>query len=299
MKAQSIFKTFLLVVFTTTTFAQVGIGTTNPHPSAILELNASNKALLLTRVALTGTNDVTTIPTPTAGMIVYNTADTVGATAVKANNLYRFNGTNWDFFVDNDLLTGTVAGFNTSTLGYEPVKASEKATVTTAPGGATVTLIGCKTNPANGHVYCAYQLSTGTNFYNTFNLAKQIGGYLVTMTSNAERTWVNTNIVASGTGYNLQNSIWIGYNKVAYPGNPNKFVWITGENWTIDWTTNPNATPENWFFSGEPNNSGGTEGSCHILPTSSDTQRRWNDLNGSSTSAAQPFNQVIIEFNEE
>ena len=294
MKTQNIFKTLFLVVFTTTTFAQVGIGTTSPHPSAILELNASDKALLLTRVALTGTDDVTTIPTPTAGMIVYNTADTVGATAVKANNLYRFNGTNWDFFVDNDLLTGTVAGFNTSTLGYEPVKASEKATVATAPGGATVTLLGCKTNPANGHVYCAYQLSTGTNFYNTFNLAKQIGGYLVTMTSNAERTWVNTNIVNSGTGYNLNNQIWIGYNKVAYPGNPNKFVWITGENWTIDWTTNPNATPENWFTSGEPNNSGGTEGSCHIYGNTVD--KKWNDLNGTSTSG---FIYVIVEFNEE
>ncbi len=293
MKTKYIFKTFLMVVFTTTTFAQVGIGTTNPHPSAILELNASDKALLLTRVALTGTDDVTTIPTPTAGMIVFNTVDTVGANAVKANNLYRFNGTSWDFFVDNDLLTGTVAGFNTSTLGYDPVKASEKATVTTAPGGATVTLLGCKTNPANGHVYCAYQLSAGTNFYNTFNLAKQIGGYLVTMTSNAERTWVNTNIVNSGTGYNLNNNIWIGYNKVAYPGNPNKFVWITGENWTIDWTTNPNATPEHWFNSGEPNNAGGTEGSCQILPSGS---RQWNDLTGTSTSG---FVFVIVEFNEE
>lgn len=294
MKTQNIFKTLFLVVFTTTTFAQVGIGTTSPHPSAILELNASDKALLLTRVALTGTDDITTIPTPTAGMIVYNTADTVGATAVKANNLYRFNGTNWDFFVDNDLLTGTVAGFNTSTLGYEPVKASEKATVATAPGGATVTLLGCKTNPANGHVYCAYQLSTGTNFYNTFNLVKQIGGYLVTMTSNTERTWVNTNIVNSGTGYNLNDQIWIGYNKVAYPGNPNKFVWITGENWTIDWTTNPNATPENWFTSGEPNNSGGIEGSCHIYGNTVD--KKWNDLNGTNTTG---FIYVIVEFNEE
>lgn len=292
MKTQNIFKILFLVIFSTTTFAQVGIGTTTPHPSAILELNSTNKALLLTRVALTGKNDVTTVPSPTAGMIVYNTADTVGATAVKANNLYRFNGTSWDFFVDNDLLTGTVAGFNTSTLGYTPVKAADKATVTTAPGGATVTLLGCKTNPANGHVYCAYQLSAGTNFYDAFNLAKQIGGYLVTMTSNAERTWVNTNILASGTGFNLNNRIWIGYNKVSYPGNPNKFVWITGENWTIDWTTNPNATPENWFASGEPNNSGGTEGSCHILDGGS---RQWNDLNGTSTSL---LNQVIVEFNE-
>jgi len=144
-------------------------------------------------------------------------------------------------------------------------------------------------------VYCAYQLSAGTNFYNTFTLARQIGGYLVTMTSNAERQWVNTNIIENGTGFNLGGTnIWIGYNKVAYPGNPNKFVWITGENWTIDWTTNPNATPESWFASGEPNNSGGTEGSCHII--AGDAQRRWNDINGTSTSG---YTRVIVEFNEE
>ena len=298
MKTQSIFKTFLMVVFTTTTFAQVGIGTTNPHPSAILELNASNKALLLTRVALTGTDDVTTIPTPTAGMIVYNTADTVGATAVKANNLYRFNGTNWDFFVDNDLLTGTVAGFNTSTLGYEPVKASEKATVTTAPGGATVTLIGCKTNPANGHVYCAYQLSTGTNFYNTFNLAKQIGGYLVTMTSNAERTWVNTNIVESGTGYNLGGTnIWIGYNKVDFAGNPTEFTWITGEKSKTNWET---LVTEHNFNTGEPNNQNNEEGCVHIINKNNNTSRKWNDIPcGSGVGGwSAPWEYLIIEFNQ-
>lgn len=295
-------KKIIIVILTLVSlfcYSQVGIGTTNPHPSAILELNASNKALLLTRVALTGTNDVSTIPTPTAGMIVYNTADTFGPNAVRSNNLYRFNGTNWDFFVDNDLLAGTVVGFNTSTLGYFPVKASDRNTVAIAPNGANVTLLGCKTNPTNGHVYCAYQLSAGTNFYDTFRLAQQIGGYLVTMTSNEEREWVNTNILANGTGYNLQNSIWIGYNRVAYPGNLTRFVWITNENWKIDWSTNPSATPENWFLLGEPNNGSGIEGSCHIVPITIDPLRRWNDVEGSNII---PYgvvsDQVIVEFNE-
>ncbi len=118
-----------------------------------------------------------------------------GGTAVQANNIYLFDGIRWKQVVDNNRLQSATAGFNESILGYTPVKSADKATITTAPGGATVTLLGCKTNPANGHVYCAYQLSTGTNFYNTFNLAKQIGGYLVTMTSHDERIWVNTNII--------------------------------------------------------------------------------------------------------
>lgn len=33
-------------------YSQVGIGTANPNPSAILELSSPNKAFLLTRVAL-------------------------------------------------------------------------------------------------------------------------------------------------------------------------------------------------------------------------------------------------------
>lgn len=280
------------------TFAQVGFGTSTPDADAILELQATDKALLLPRVALTGTNDVTTVPSPVAGMIVYNTATTTNGTAVQANNIYLFDGLSWKKVVDNERLQSATAGFNESILGYTPSKAADKATVTTAPGGASVTLLGCKTNPANGHVYCAYQLSTGTNFYNTFNLAKQIGGYLVTMTNHDERIWVNTNIVSSGTGYNLNSNIWIGYNKVAEPGNTVEFRWVTDEQFKIDWTTNPTSTPENWFNSGEPNNGGGTEGSCHIYGNT--ITKYWNDLNGSLTQdgGGTQFRHVIIEFNE-
>jgi hypothetical protein len=48
-------------------FAQVGIGTTTPQASSILDLTATNKALLLTRVANTGT-----ISTPINGMLIYD-----------------------------------------------------------------------------------------------------------------------------------------------------------------------------------------------------------------------------------
>lgn len=280
--------------------AQVGFGTSTPDADAILELQASDKALLLPRVALTGTNDITTVPAPVAGMMVYNIATTTtSGTAVKANNIYFFDGIRWEYVIDNARLQSATEGFNESILGYTPVKASDRATITTAPGGATVTLLGCKTNPANGHVYCAYQLSAGTNFYNTFNLAKQVGGYLVTITNHDERIWVNTNIVSSGTGYNLNSNIWIGYNKVAEPGNVVEFRWITDEQWKIDWTTSPTSTPENWFNLGEPNNLGGTEGSCHIYGNS--PTKYWNDLDGALTQdgGGTQFRHVIIEFNEE
>ena len=56
-----------------------GISTTvfTPDPSAILEIRANNKGLLIPRVALTGPTDATTIPNPATSLLVYNT-DTAG-----------------------------------------------------------------------------------------------------------------------------------------------------------------------------------------------------------------------------
>lgn len=278
--------------------AQVGFGTSNPDSDSILELQATDKALLLPRVQLNAINDISTVNNPVPGMIVYNLNTTFNEGFVLGNNFYFFDGRRWKQIVDYSRFSNAIIGFNETILGYTPVKSTERATVTTAPNGATVTLLGCKTNPSNGHVYCAYQLSEGTNFYDTFTLAKQIGGYLVTMTNHNERIWVNTEIVDNVTGYNLTNNIWVGYNKVAEPGNQVGFRWITDEQWKIDWTTFPNATPENWFNTGEPNNQFGVEGSCHIFSSLVNPSRRWNDLNGSLTNQSGiPFNHVIIEFN--
>ena len=54
-----------------TTFAQVGIGTTTPHASAVLDLTASDKGLLLPRV--TSLDDIT--ETPVNGLMIYDTTD--------------------------------------------------------------------------------------------------------------------------------------------------------------------------------------------------------------------------------
>ncbi len=54
--------------------AQVGIGTTTPDTSALLEVQSTSKGLLIPRVALQSTTDVTTIAAPATGLLVYNTA---------------------------------------------------------------------------------------------------------------------------------------------------------------------------------------------------------------------------------
>ncbi|MDQ3192653.1 MAG: hypothetical protein M3Q58_13755, partial [Bacteroidota bacterium] len=51
----------------------VGIGTTTPDPSAILELNSSDKGVLITR---TDTITVNNAPgTPATGLLIYQTTD--------------------------------------------------------------------------------------------------------------------------------------------------------------------------------------------------------------------------------
>ncbi len=75
----------------------IGIGTLTPSPSAILEINTPNKGLLIPRVTLTGINDLSTIANPAIGLMVLNTVNAnSGINQVTANQIYVFNGVNWD-----------------------------------------------------------------------------------------------------------------------------------------------------------------------------------------------------------
>ncbi|MDR6369180.1 hypothetical protein J2795_000583 [Chryseobacterium bernardetii] len=57
---------------TITPTGNVGVGTNTPDSSALLDLNTSNKGLLLPRVSLSSTSDTTTVPSPATGLLVYN-----------------------------------------------------------------------------------------------------------------------------------------------------------------------------------------------------------------------------------
>lgn len=55
-------------------YAQIGIGTTTPDESSALDIRLANKGVLISRIALTGTTDNTTIPSAANSLAVYNTA---------------------------------------------------------------------------------------------------------------------------------------------------------------------------------------------------------------------------------
>ncbi|MFP3831316.1 hypothetical protein [Chryseobacterium sp. SIMBA_028] len=64
----------LFLLFENNFQAQVGINTTTPDPSSVLEVAGSNKGLLIPRIALTGSSDTVTVPLPANSLMIYNTA---------------------------------------------------------------------------------------------------------------------------------------------------------------------------------------------------------------------------------
>lgn len=115
-----------LVVFTTSIFAQnnsVGIGTTTPDNSAILDLVSTNQGLLIPR---NNTSGITSIASPSDGLILYNTDD----------KCYWFwNNSAWKRLCDTDsLLTminnlGDTIGFIYDSLAVHNTNISNLTTI--------------------------------------------------------------------------------------------------------------------------------------------------------------------------
>lgn len=83
------------------TTAQVGIGTTSPNPSAVLDISSSNQGLLLPRVSLSDVSDTSLdgINTAEPGLLIWNTnAAVIGGSGV---GYYSFIGSIWQKLVTN------------------------------------------------------------------------------------------------------------------------------------------------------------------------------------------------------
>ena len=66
----------IFALFTFNIYGQVGIGTTAPNTNASLEINSSNRGLLIPRLSLTNTFSPLPLSADVAGMLVYNIATT-------------------------------------------------------------------------------------------------------------------------------------------------------------------------------------------------------------------------------
>jgi hypothetical protein len=148
-----------LVVFSMIAQAQVKMGN-NPkviNSNAVLEMESTNKGMLLPRVALTGTANVAPLTTHIAGMVVYNTA-----TVDNVSPGYYYNdGTQW------------VRLAATSNVSLP----NQSLTNATTPAGNAVGQTAYNTNAGsglpvgpvywNGNTWVSLSPSATNNIYNT------------------------------------------------------------------------------------------------------------------------------------
>ncbi|MDR0865327.1 MAG: hypothetical protein LBO74_10425 [Candidatus Symbiothrix sp.] len=210
--------------------AQVRIGgDVNPHTSAILDLNATDAAnagnlgLALPRVTLNSTTDATTIVSPAAGLVVYNTATAGDVTP----GTYYHDGANWvriggGSLTDNqgiNELTGDVTA---------PLTANGSAAATIAANAITSAKIAdgaiAAADIANGAVTLDKVAA------NAVNSAKIVDGS-VTSADIADATIVNADIANSTIdGEKIVSS-------VALAGSPTTTTQATATNNTTIATT--------------------------------------------------------------
>lgn len=101
----SVRKLFLVlsVFYSAISVSQVGVGTVMPNSSTMLDVEATNKGVLLPRVELSSSTDATTIvPQNEVGLLVFNTK----ATADIEVGYHFWNGTKWVAMFSEGLLSG-------------------------------------------------------------------------------------------------------------------------------------------------------------------------------------------------
>ena len=82
-------KLLFVLLFPLTIFAQVGINTTTPHASSMLDITTTDKGLLIPRIAIPNLNAAAPVTTPATSLVVYNTNAATGI------GFYYWDGSKW------------------------------------------------------------------------------------------------------------------------------------------------------------------------------------------------------------
>lgn len=309
---KNIFIAIFSIAISISTSAQVQVTNMTTPPgisaSAILQVDATNKGVSLPNVALLSTTDVATIATPKDGLMVYNTntiADVTPGYYYRYNNAWQPLGKITDSYIFQQKIDVAVLGYTPSNVG---ITVDNSTGSINQPSNGTWTKNGCVKWDAsvggNNHTYCAYTRSSDSEWEQAFSFAQFRGGYLVTITSDAERNWLKTNIIDAKS---LSNNIWLGYNKyqsryIPLEGNNNdtynsvdyaryRYKWITGEKWAVNWEVPSGATVQNNFATSP---SIGNSNRCAYIMTGG--SRQWGDKACNDTAGINT--QVILEFQD-
>lgn len=152
----------ILMLMCTVSYAQVGIGTSMPDKSAMLDIVSTDKGLIIPRVTLTGTTDVTTITNGNVeSLLVYNAAT---VSDIKPGYYYWFNN-KWNKLViadDNVNVLGTVDNGLTATNGNVRLGGKlEIPTIITATATNTLAIQGLETGNISNDELVVIDQTTG------------------------------------------------------------------------------------------------------------------------------------------
>jgi hypothetical protein len=187
-----LFYTLILFAYDKTSAQNVGINNSGaaPDPTAMLDLVATDKGLLIPRVALTGNTDVVTVPAPTLSLMVYNTATAGVAPNDVSPGYYYWNGTFW-------INMGTTGQNSTAYPSTNGITVTPTTGFTYIPGyPVTITV------PSNCNVFisgdCGVQTTAGTGSgYSIIDVVLLIDGAFLTDAC-YQRVCVNNTAVITG-----------------------------------------------------------------------------------------------------
>ncbi|MEZ4858705.1 MAG: hypothetical protein R2781_07830 [Flavobacteriaceae bacterium] len=235
-----------------TLHAQVGIGTTTPDPSSLLEISSTDKGILIPKVSLGDVTDTMLdgVNTAATGLLIYNTnPGTIGGNGV---GYYYFNGTTWEWLLTSATATSDVDWYEEGTTSAPDNIADDKFTFGNLAIGKNTADYLLELNQADGtitrtlNIYSNYS-DNGINsaIYNENNftgsgtargLYNLIGG-----TGSGTLMGMYNNIANTGTGihYGLYNAMvgtgsgqQIGvYNPISNSGNGFHYGMLNSLSW--------------------------------------------------------------------
>ena len=263
---KKIFLSFILLILQISYSQEVGINTSTPDNSAVLDVFATNKGVLFPRVALVNVvNNTTPVNNPANGLIVYNTnATVIGGLGV---GFYVYNGSEWQYIKQ---------GIGTLDFCYDYIGNGLGRTIIADAGAVKIEgtdglwVTGIHTS---GATIDSEFTGAGTRmFYNPQKSAFRAG----TVTG----IQFNQNRVGNFSGaFGLDNAIYggrnfgAGYNNITSNVNASSFGTTnnTYDNAAFTINTNNSAGGNNSFASGNLNTTGGYHGFTSGIENSANT----------------------------
>ncbi len=237
----------LLFCFKNSFSQNVGINSSGSAPaaSAGLDVSFTDKGLLVPRVALTGTTDVTTIPSPANSLLVYNTVSAGDVTPgfyyystdtsswIKLNTQFASSGTNVNYTAGSVNIGTTTSdasallNVSSSSKGVLIPQVELTNSTTAAPVSSPTTSLLVYNTRTTGDVSAGFYYWTGTAWTRLANGNVSVSGWGTTGnsgttsanyvgTSDAKPLYFRTNTASSGTTNRMQiessGNVGIGLN---------------------------------------------------------------------------------------